>query len=177
MKKFYFLIIFLGINFNTQAQGTMKVIGQNLTTPSGQTVVLRGVNYPIINEGSISLSNPTQYQAYIDQVALTGANCIRLPWYTNGQSWRDQPANGGTAGTVNGYVNSGHLNNIIAYCISKNMVPILSIHDDSYITCNQDWSHFNTAVMNFWTSTAVLNLIENNKSRIIINLANEFDYV
>lgn len=177
MKKFYFLIIFLGINFNTQAQGTMKVIGQNLTTPSGQTVVLRGVNYPIINEGSISLSNPTQYQAYIDQVALTGANCIRLPWYTNGQSWRDQPANGGTAGTVNGYVNSGHLNNIIAYCISKNMVPILSIHDDSYITCNQDWSHFNTAVMNFWTSSAVLNLIENNKSRIIINLANEFDYV
>jgi mannan endo-1,4-beta-mannosidase len=177
MKKNIFLPAVLFLCLNSFSQTTLKVVGQNLTTPSGQTVVLRGVNYPIINEGSISLSNPTQYQAYIDQVALTGANCIRIPWYTNGQSWRDQPANGGTAGTVDGYVNGGHLNNIIAYCISKNMVPILSIHDDSYITCNQNWSYFNTVVMNFWTSTAVLNLIENNKSRIIINLANEFDYV
>ena len=173
-KQFLFLLVFQLV---ASAQTTMKVVGHNLTTPAGQTVVLRGVNYPIINEGSISLSNPAQYQAYIDQVALTGANAIRIPWYTNGQSWRDQPASGGTPGTVNGYVANGHLNNMVAYCISKNMIPILSIHDDTHITCHTDWNHFNTAVMNFWTSPAVLNLIENNKARIIINLANEFDYV
>lgn len=173
-KLFLFFLVFQLI---ATAQSTMKVVGRNLTTPAGQTVVLRGVNYPIINEGSISLSNPVQYQAYINQVALTGANAIRIPWYTNGQSWRDQSASGGTPGTVNGYVTNGHLNNMVAYCISKNMIPILSIHDDTYITCHTDWNHFNTAVMNFWTSPAVLNLIENNKARIIINLANEFDFV
>ena len=137
---------------------------------------MRGVNYPLINEGSISLSNAAQYQSYIDQVALTGANSIRIPWNTSGQHWRDRPQFG-VAGTLNGYVNNGHLSNIIAYCITKGMIPVLSIHDEDFITCKTDWNHFNTAVMSFWTSPAVINLINTNKSKIIINLANEFDKV
>lgn len=177
MIKKIALLAFIFLHLNCFSQTTLKVVGRNLTLTTGQTIVLRGVNYPIINEGAISLSNPAQYQPYIDQVALTGANAIRIPWYTNGQSWRDQPANGGVAGTVNGYVTGGHLNNIVAYCITKGMIPILSIHDDSYITCNQSWTHFNSAVMSFWTSPAILTMIETNKSKIIINLANEFDYV
>jgi mannan endo-1,4-beta-mannosidase len=176
IKKITILAAIL-LHLNSFSQTTLKVVGRNLTLTTGQTVVLRGVNYPIINEGAISLSNPAQYQSYIDQVAQTGANAIRIPWYTSGQSWRDQPANGGVAGTVNGYVTGGHLNNIVAYCITKGMIPILSIHDDSYITCNTDWNYFNTTVMNFWTSPAVLSMIETNKAKIIINLANEFDYV
>ncbi len=176
LKKISTLFI-LVIGLNSFSQTTLKVVGRDLTLTNGQTVILRGVNYPIINEGSISLSNPTQYQAYIDQVAITGANTIRIPWYTNGQSWRDQPSNGGVTGTVNGYVTGGHLNNIIAYCIEKGMIPILSIHDDNFITCKTNWNYFNITVMNFWTSPEVLNLIENNKAKIIINLANEFDYV
>ncbi len=179
MKKQITILVlfFAGCVSYSQTQTTLKVVGKNLTLTNGQTVILRGVNYPIIDEGSISLSNPAEYQPYIDQVALTGANAIRLLWYTNGISWRDKTAQGGTPGTVDGYVNNGHLSNIIAYCISKGMIPILSIHNDNYITCSTDWNHFNTAVMSFWTSPAVLNLIENNKSKIIINLANEFDYV
>jgi len=177
MIKKIALLAVIFLHLNCFSQTTLKVVGRNLTLTNGQTVILRGVNYPIINEGSISLNNPAQYEPYIDQVALTGANAIRIPWYTSGQSWRDQPANGGVVGTVNGYVTGGHLNNIVAYCITKGMIPILSIHDDTYITCHTDWNHFNTAVMSFWTSPAVLNLIENNKSKIIINLANEFDYV
>jgi mannan endo-1,4-beta-mannosidase len=176
IKKITILALIFS-HLNSFSQTTLKVMGRNLTLTTGQTVVLRGVNYPIINEGSISLNNPAQYQAYIDQVAQTGANAIRIPWYTSGKSWRDQPANGGTIGTVNSYVSGGHLNNIIAYCITKGMIPILSIHDDNYITCNADWNYFNSTVMNFWTSPAVLSLIENNKAKMIINLANEFDYV
>ncbi|OYU82348.1 MAG: hypothetical protein CFE23_01115 [Flavobacterium sp. BFFFF1] len=165
------------LNSSVFSQTTMKVVGKNLTYPTGQTAILRGVNYPLINQGDISLADAASVHAYIDQVALTGANCVRLPWYSNGQSWRDITSDGGTPGTVNGYVTNGNLNDIIAYCITKNLIPILSIHDDSYITCNNDWNHFNTAVMNFWTSPAVISLINNNQSRIIINLANEFDYV
>lgn len=176
MKKIYFFTVLL-LHIISFAQGTMQVVGKNLTTASGQNFIMRGVNYPLINQGNISLSDAASYQFYIDEVAKTGANTIRIPWYTNGQNWRDIPASGGTAGTVNSYVTNGHLSNIIAYCITKNMVPILSIHDDSFITCKTGWTHFNTAVMNFWTSPAVLNLIETNKAHIIINLANEFDYV
>lgn len=176
MKKIYY-ILFLYASIYSYSQGTMQVVGKNLTTTTGQNFIIRGVNYPLINQGSISLSNPASYQFYIDEVAKTGANSVRIPWYTNGQNWRDIPAQGGTAGTVNGYVTNGHLSNIIAYCITKGMTPILSIHDDSFITCNTNWTHFNSAVMSFWTSPAVLSLIEINKAHLIINLANEFDYV
>ena len=180
MKTIKFKLLFVALLLSLLGlaqQTTLQVVGKNLTLTNGQPIVLRGINYPIINEGSISLSNATQYRAYIDQVALTGANAIRLPWYTNGQSWRDQTANGGTPGTVNGYVSNGHLSGILSYCIAKGMIPILSIHDDDYITCKDNWNYFTTTVMNFWTSPDVLNLIQTNKSSIIINLANEFDKV
>ena len=78
IKKITILALIFS-HLNSFSQTTLKVMGRNLTLTTGQTVVLRGVNYPIINEGSISLNNPAQYQAYIDQVAQTGANAIRIP--------------------------------------------------------------------------------------------------
>lgn len=182
MKTFFyatFLSALFGTFSATGQQTTLQVVGKNLISANGQTIILRGVNYPLINQGEISLDNPAGYQAYIDEVANTGANAVRIPWYTSGQNWRDIPGppNNGTPGTVDGYVTNGHLSNIIAYCISKKMVPILSIHDDSYITCKDNWAYFNSTVMNFWTDPDVLALIEANKSYLIINLANEFDYV
>jgi len=160
-------------------QTTLQVIGKDLTAINGESIVLRGVNYPFINQGDISLDDAAGYQHYIDEVAATGANAVRIPWYTSGQNWRDIPGpqTNGTPGTVDGYVTNGHLSNIIAYCISKQLVPILSIHDDDYITCKDNWAYFNSTVMDFWTSQEVLNLIETNRSQLIINLANEFDYV
>lgn len=160
-------------------QTTLQVAGKDITTINGETIVLRGVNYPLINQGDISLDDAPAYQHYVDEVAATGANAVRIPWYTSGQNWRDIPGpqTNGTPGTVDGYVANGHLSNIIAYCISKQLVPILSIHDDAYITCKDNWSYFNSTVMDFWTSQEVLNLIETNRSQLIINLANEFDYV
>ncbi len=181
MKK-HVTILLLAIACTFQAesqQTTLQVVGKNLTLTNGQSIILRGVNYGLINQGDISLADPAGYQAYIDEVANTGANAIRIPWYTDGQNWRDIPGppSNGTPGTVDGYVTNGHLSNIIAYCISKKMIPILSIHDDSYITCKDNWAYFDSTVMNFWTDPNVLALIETNKSHLIINLANEFDFV
>lgn len=179
-KQFTFLLIALiGAFQATSQQNTLQVVGKNLTSINGQNIILRGVNYGLINQGDISLDNAAGYQSYIDEVANTGANAVRIPWYTNGQNWRDIPGppTNGTPGTVDGYVTNGHLSNIIAYCISKKMIPILSIHDDSYITCKDNWPYFNSTVMNFWTDPDVLALINTNKAHLIINLANEFDQV
>jgi mannan endo-1,4-beta-mannosidase len=177
-EKIILSISLLVITFLVQAQQTtLKVVNKNLTLTNGQTVVLRGINYPILDQGDISLSDATAVHNYIDQVALTGANCIRIPWYTDGQSWRDKTAQGGKPGTVNGYVQNGDLDNLLAYCITKGMIPVLEIHDDANITCKVDWNYFNTTVMNFWTNPVVVSIINNNKARIIINLANEFDKV
>jgi mannan endo-1,4-beta-mannosidase len=179
-KQFTFLLIALIASFQAASQqNTLQVVGKNLTAINGQNIIIRGVNYPLINQGDISLDNAPDYQGYIDEVANTGANAVRIPWYTNGQNWRDIPGppSNGTPGTVDGYVTNGHLSNIIAYCISKKMIPILSIHDDAYLTCKENWAYFNSTVMNFWTDPNVLALIDANKSHLIINLANEFDYV
>ncbi len=171
-KRFTFLLICIICAFQViPQQNTLQVVGKNLTSANGQTLIIRGVNYGLINQGDISLDDAAGYQNYIDEVANTGANAVRIPWYTDGQNWRDIP------GTVDGYVTNGHLSNIIAYCISKKMIPILSIHDDSYITCKDNWAYFNSTVMDFWTDPDVLALIEANKAYLIINLANEFDKV
>ncbi|MBD3582994.1 T9SS type A sorting domain-containing protein [Flavobacterium selenitireducens] len=169
MKTILTSILFVGSLAFAQ-QTTLEVNGKILTTVSGQELTLRGLNYPIIDDGTISLANATQYQHKIDQAALTGANAIRIPWYTNGTHWRDVQ----TAGTISGYVNNGHLSNVLAYCHTKGMIPILEIHN---ATCSNDWNYFNNTVMPFWTNPTILSLIETHKQYLVINLANEFGYV
>lgn len=174
MKKIYFLALLTVLTCHSQQlQQTLKVVGKNLTTVSGQTIVLRGINYPIIDDGSISLTNAAEYQHKIDEAAKTGANAIRIPWYTDGTHWRDIPGppTNGTPGTVMGYVNNGHLSNLIGYCHTKGMIPILEIHN---LTCSGDWIEFNNTVMPWWKSQVILNLIEAHKGYLVINLANEF---
>ena len=174
MKKFVlFCLLVIQTMVFSQQQTTLKVVGKNLTLTSGQNIILRGVNYPFIDDGGLDMTSPVSYKSRIDEVAKTGANSLRIMWYTTGTHWRDS-AQFGTAGTMSGYVNNGHLNNVVAYCITKNMIPILEIHN---VTCTNDWATFNGAVMNFWKSPAIQTLIANNKSKIIINLANEFGNV
>ncbi len=166
------LSLFCAISACGQQQ-TLKVVGKNLTQTNGQTIVMRGINYPIIDDGSISLTNAAQYQHKIDEAAKTGANTIRIPWYTNETHWRDLPGHphNGTPGTIMGYVNNGHLSNLIGYCRTKGMIPVLEIHN---ITCSNDWNAFNNVVMPWWKSPVILNLIETHKEYLVINLANEF---
>ena len=171
-NNFLFALAFSALSAFAQQQ-TLKVVGKNLTSVSGETIVLRGINYPIIDDGSISLTNATQFQHKIDEAAKTGANAIRIPWYTNGSHWRDIPGepSNGTPGTVMGYVNNGHLSDLIGYCRTKGMIPILEIHN---VTCSDDWNAFNNVVMPWWKSQVILNLIETHKEYLVINLANEF---
>lgn len=170
MKLSVVLFLFISV-FSAQAQNdVLKVENQNLVTPNGQTLILRGVNYPILDEGSISISNASQYQYYIDQVALTGANAIRIPWYTDGKHWRDNPLYG-APGTLEGYIDNGHLSNLLGYCREKGMIPILEIHD---VTCSNNWNELLTTVQDWWLKPEILDLIETHKEYLIINIANEF---
>ena len=167
MKKIVISALLLLFTVVNAQQSTLQVLGKNLTTTSGQNVILRGINYPIIDDGSISLSNITQYRHKIDEAAKTGANAIRLPWYTDGTHWRDVQ----TAGTIDGYISNGHLSDLLGYCHTKGMIPILEIHN---LTCSNNWNGFNQIAMSWWKSQAVLDLIETHKAYLIINLANEF---
>jgi mannan endo-1,4-beta-mannosidase len=167
--KTIFTTLFIAIAFSVFSQDYLHTSGRNLVQTNGQNIVLRGINYDLIDDGNINLTNPASYQYYINEAAKTGANCIRLGWYTNGTHWRDIQ----TPGTVNGYVNNGHLANIVSYCISKGMFVILNVHDT---TCSNDWTKM-AAVLNFWTNPIIVNMINQHQDKMIVNIANEFGNV
>lgn len=165
-------------------QATLYVSGKDLMLPSGEKIILRGINYPTIDAGRID--NIAQVKLQIDEAAKTGANVIRFPWYTNGAHYWDGDAGG--PGTVDGWVADGSLKSMLEYTHQKGMIPILELHDpnlydaqgnlvEERITCSNNWNYFNTKVANWWKSQVVLNLIEETKGYLIINLANEFGQV
>jgi len=181
MKKSLLLILaFWYASLNAQ---TMHVEGKDLYTAEGQKITLRGINYPIIDEGLGILGNQAQYRMKIEEAAKTGANAIRIPWYSNGVHWLDQQV----PGTIDGFINDGTLSDILSYCHEQGMIPILELHDpnkynnqgvvEEYrLTCSDNWDYFNTVAANWWKSPSILNLIEENKEYLVINLANEFGY-
>ena len=145
---------------------TLGVSGKYITK-NGSNIILRGINYPFIDDGNINLASPTSYQFYLNEASKTGANTMRIAWYLPGTHWRDIQ----TPGTVQGYINNGHLSNILTYTESKNMIPILEIHNG---TCGNDWNLFNNSIIPFWKSSQMLSIINTHQGNLIINLANEF---
>ncbi|MCZ2141370.1 MAG: cellulase family glycosylhydrolase [Bacteroidia bacterium] len=151
----------------------MSISGKNVLDANNNIITLRGMNFPIMDVGTVDLNTPATYTYLIDEFVKTGSNVIRIPWNTNGVHWRDQPAHGGTPGTMDGYITNGKLGQFIDYCFSKNLFVILEIHD---ATCQNDWTILNNVIVPFWTSSNVVNLINSHKSKLIINIANEFGY-
>ena len=177
MKKIllYVLIVFLLVPFTVigQTYTTLKVIGNELKDSKGNNVVLKGVNYNLLDDGNIKLTPTNQtYHNYINQVALTGANSIRIPWFTDEfPHWRKNYPNNGTPQAA---LVGGQLSNLLAYCHTKGLIPILELHD---YTCDNNWSNFNNKIRNWWLQPSVLQLIETHKEYLIINIANEFGKV
>lgn len=166
MKTKIIILILALYSFQNYAQ-TLHVEGKNLITTTGQNLVLRGINYPIIDEGLPTLGNASQYQFKIQEAAKTGANAIRLPWYTDGTHFMDinEP------GTVQGLIDDGTLSTLIGYCYQQGMIPILELHD---ATCSNDYNYFNTVIVPWWQQPAILDIIEEHKAYLIVNIANEF---
>ncbi|QAA81050.1 hypothetical protein EI546_04610 [Aequorivita sp. H23M31] len=152
---------------------TLHVSGKDLMLPNDEKIILRGINYPIIDAYEIGYPDVIHY--LLDEASKTGANCIRFPWYTNGKHFWDGPL--GHPGLVDSWVADGSLKDMLAYSHQKGMIPILELHDPGYITCTNDWNYFNTVVADWWKSENVRTLIEQTQEYLIINLANEFGHV
>lgn len=173
MKKVFILsLAFFGL-FGSAQQQTIYTQNGKLYKKNGQKLVLRGLNYNLLDSGSINLTNNSQsYKAFIDQVALTGANSIRIPWFTDEfNHWRKNYPN---TGTPQAALDNGMLSNLIGYCHQKGLTPILELHD---YTCGSNWTDFTIKVKNWWLQPNVLSLIQQHKEYLIINLANEFGKV
>lgn len=172
MKKVLLIVIGL-ISLGLSAQNHMYVNNGKLYNIHAEQVVLRGVNYNILDNGSVKmLANTNTYKPLIDQVALSGANAIRIPWFTNEYDhWRKSyPAEG----TPQAAIENGSLSQLIGYCHQKGLIPILELHD---FTCKTNWATEFPKIKTWWLQPKMVQLINQHKEYLIINVANEYGKV
>lgn len=153
--KFAFIANFLLalITGVAQPNPTITVNGRYIIGNCGDTLVLKGVNYAAYNWGY----SPNQLR--IDQIALSGANVVRIPWYAAS----NQPL----------YSDYAYLDSAISKCIQYDMIPVIDLHDQ---TCQN--SHGATIELaNFFTDPAILSIIQKHKHSLIVNPVNESLYV
>jgi mannan endo-1,4-beta-mannosidase len=154
---FFSFLIVLSTQVQSQTTQTIHTSGKYILGPCQDTLLLRGVNYAPYNWGW----SPTEL--LIPQIALSGANTVRLVWYKTGSS--------GTPAST--YANLVLLDSALSKCIQHKLIPVLELHDQ---TCANSPTALNT-LATWFTQTAVLNLIQKYKHSLILNIANEALYV
>ncbi|MFN8398107.1 MAG: cellulase family glycosylhydrolase, partial [Bacteroidia bacterium] len=151
------LLLFVADWGHAQLGTTVSVQGNLILGPCGDTLLLRGVNYAPYNWGW------SPGQLHLDQIAQTGANCVRLPWYQT-------PASGTPTTTYNDLAN---LDSALSHCVQYQLIPILELHD---LTCQNDTAAL-LALNQWYLEPGVLALIDKYKHSLILNIANEALYV
>jgi mannan endo-1,4-beta-mannosidase len=145
------------LNSNAQLGQTISVNSKYILGPCGDTLILRGVNYAPYNWGW----SPSQLN--INQVALSGANAIRIVWYKN------------PSGTtpISTYSNLTNLDSVLSKCVQNKLVPIVGLHD---LTCQNNPSDL-INLATWFTQAPMLALINKYKKNLILNVANEALFV
>lgn len=158
MKMKIFLLPILGIFmfFESIAQISdhIHTDGKYIIGPCGDTLRIKGVNYAPYNWG-YDINDQR-----ISEIAQTGANAVRLPWY-----WSNPGANV--------YYNYVALDSIISKCIQHDLIPILELHD---FTCENNPSDLISG-SGWWTNNSVFPILAKYRHSIIVNIANEALYV
>jgi mannan endo-1,4-beta-mannosidase len=127
---------------------TFKVKGRFLTDPCGDTVILKGVN-----KMSVFDENDPNGSSYFPEIAKTKSNSVRIVWQT---VYSD-----GSAAKLS------QLEALILNCINQKMIPMVEMHD---ATC--DFGNL-SKVVDYWTQTSVVQLIQKYEYALLINIANE----
>jgi mannan endo-1,4-beta-mannosidase len=145
-------IISFSYSGSAQTSATLHAKGNNLIGICGDTITLHGIDYAPYNWGYDST------QLYLNEIAQTSANAVRLVWYANSTA---------------PYYTYELLDTAIHRCIQNKMIPILELHD---LTCSDDYNAL-LALAQWYTSPQVTQIISAYQSSLIINIANEVGYV
>ena len=160
MKK---IILFYSLltGLSAFAQGdSMYVSGRFLYNHCNETVILRGVNYPVLDDWDFP-ANMNNGNERISEIEKSGANCVRIQWHNK----YDDPQRGPYS--------LKDLDSLLTRCARAKMIPIVSLGD---LTSNGDWSIFPQIITAWWIQPAVVQLIKKHQRYLIINPANEFGH-
>jgi mannan endo-1,4-beta-mannosidase len=127
-------------NFNVQ--------GRSLKDSAGNTFVMRGNNFPVF-------WFPAQYKPSLGAAASLGCNTARLVWTLEVQPWTPTLA---------------LLDEALAECVAKKMVPIVELHDFTGGTSPADL----TTAAAWFVRADVKAVLDKYAHVLIINIANEW---
>ncbi len=147
-----FILVTNKISF-AQTHTSLYVQGRVLKGINNDTIIMKGVNYPVYNYGYTPTEN------FFTEIAKTKANAVRIIWYKN----TALPAYN---------ANLVLLDSALARCKRNKMIPIFVLQDE---TCNADVTSV-TNLLPFYTSTAFKALELKYRDCLIINIANEVGF-
>ncbi len=151
MKKILlFLFVIITVAIQAQSTNFIHTSGKYILGPCNDTLRIKGINYAPYNWGY------TLSDLKINEIAQSGANAVRLVWYSNNPG-------------ANVYTNYVALDSAISKCVQNKMITILELHD---FTCGSNASGLISGSA-WWTSSSVLSILNKYKQSIIINIANE----
>jgi mannan endo-1,4-beta-mannosidase len=129
--------------------------GRHLYSPNGTKVILRGVNFPLLDDWGFPASDT------LAELEKTGANAVRIQWYKDYEQ-TSRPA-----------FSLADLDRILTKCQTLKMIPIVYLSD---LTCQSDPNLLNVNLMPWWTSTEVVTMLKKHEKYLIVNLANELGH-
>ena len=135
------------------ARETMYVSGRHLYSPTGEKVILRGVNemfcyMPRAQRGTV-----------MSEIAKTNANCARIVWVAYPE---ENPGLNGLDITVDA------LDEVITQCIENKMIPMVEVVDATGNDLNEI-----SKMVDFWTRDDVVQILNKHDQWLILNIANE----
>lgn len=157
MKKILFFSV-ISCFVQVQAQ-TFRTNTNKILDPCLVEFIPRGVNYSLADDWNFP-ANLNDGRERSSQIIQANPNVVRIQWYVNYGS-PSRPAL-----TLVG------LDSVITRFERANIVTILELHDFTHI--HTDTTAFNNQIINWWTNPQVLQLIENHKSHLLVNIANEY---
>jgi mannan endo-1,4-beta-mannosidase len=139
---------------------TFYVSGRFLHDRFGTKILLRGINLPLLDDWDFPDSD------YLDAVAQSGANAVRIQWYVNyPQPPADQPQRQSYS--------LADLDTLLHRCAAAEMIPVLMLAD---LTCAPDTSQLNNLLVAWWTDPEVVVVLQKHTKYLIINIGNEVGY-
>lgn len=145
---------------STDSTGSyLHVKGRYLTDTQGNNVLFRGVNVDTYKEGW-----DDDVDAVAGAIATTKTNVVRLAWWSH-IAGSPEPQTGTT------YYTAGDLDRAIGAFAEKGILSIVMLHD---LTGKNDPAQFQQIITAFWTSPAVVAVVNKHQNHLVINLANEW---